>query len=1104
MAVARVCPSADVLESLLLGQVAGPEADALERHLEQCEHCLRAAAVVRAEDHLVATARQVEKSPIEAPFGELVEGLIQRCAHLSHAQDTQVDPAATTSPLLESSDLEEPAIPFLSLPQGPGEIGRLGTYRVLQVLGRGGMGVVFLAEDTQLGRLVALKVIRPGLAAGKEARERFLREARAAAAVKHDHVVTIYQVGEERGTPFLAMEYLEGETLDARLRRQGPLPFDELLRIGREIAEGLAAAHLRSVTHRHIKPSNIWLEERAESRSRRPHPRVKILDFGLARSLLDPRMTHSGHFMGTPAYMAPEQAQGRPVADRADLFSLGCVLHEMATGVSPFSQSDAMATLLALATFHPPLLIDRNEAMPAALSTLVKRLLAKDPKDRPTSAKEVAESLWEIERELSGTSTAAKSAPAKGGRNRLGRPSLRTTAMVAVVLLVVAGIVALSYRGNDWQSGWPSIHAPFANSPSPKLRSTVGTVDSLRREAISEQQLRIAGNGDPEKAPAELVAILGDGRLRHWDGVDEVAFSLDGKLLVSACGDHTVRLWDVSNGELVRNLVAGSVVLRVAFSPDSQILASGDADGTVVVWEVATGTARRSIRAHTGGRIWCLAFSDDGQRLASAGEDGKIRLWDASTGDELVTLSGHTGAVESLAFLPNSNALVSGGTDGGLRLWDLDDQNEPTTLRVVDGRVLSIAITRDGRRLAYGVLSERAPAVVKVLEATAKKTEWTDLYNLSAHPGDAVRLAFRPDGQVLACANHNNWVIRQWEMGTGRELQSLGGQRWGTSAVAFHPNGRWVASGGWDGTIRLWESSTGIEFLPRTGHESWVNGLAFSPDGLLATGSRDTKIKLWNLATGQEIRTLASHRGEITSLEFRRDGQLLASGSTDATMKLWDMNSSKLRTLAGHNSEVRCVAFNGDGGTIISGSADLTAKIWETDTSTEVLTLSGHTGHVNSVAWAPDYRTFATGSADGTVKIWEQATGLEIKHLAGHQSWIECVAYSKDGSMLATSSNDQTVRLWDPHTGDPIRTLTGHEALVHSVSFSPVAPMIASAAYDGTVRLWNLSDGSCRKVIRLASPGGRICRVVYSPDGRHLATANGNGTVYILRLAPPP
>ncbi len=280
---------------------------------------------------------------------------------------------------------------FLAPPQGEGELGRLAHYRVLKELGHGGMGMVLLAEDSQLRRLAAIKVMLPRFARDPQARERFLREARSAARIHHDNVVTIHQVGEENGIPFIAMEFLKGAPLDQHLKEKGELSIGQAVRIGREIAEGLQAAHTEGLIHRDIKPANIWLEA--------PKGRVKILDFGLAREERDDaHLTNSGAVVGTPAYMSPEQARGQPLDARSDLFSLGVVLYRLCTGQQPFSGPNTMAVLMALGTETPAPVRQLNPRAPVALEQLIQRLLAKNRDERPGSAQEVAEALAALER----------------------------------------------------------------------------------------------------------------------------------------------------------------------------------------------------------------------------------------------------------------------------------------------------------------------------------------------------------------------------------------------------------------------------------------------------------------------------------------------------------------------------------------------------------------------------------------------------------------------------------------------------------------------------------------------------------------------------------
>ncbi|HVK18857.1 MAG TPA: protein kinase [Fimbriiglobus sp.] len=279
--------------------------------------------------------------------------------------------------------------PYLTQTTAKGELGRLGPYRVIRPLGSGGMGIVFEAEDTRLMRRVALKVLQPVIAADESVRERFLREARTLAALRCDHVVTAYEAGSANGVTFLAMELLDGESLETFHHRKGSPPASEFLRIAREAAEGLAEAHARGFIHRDIKPSNIWIE---------PRGRVKLLDFGLAQSAAGgARLTRHGEALGTPEFMAPEQARGEPVDPRADLFSLGAVLYWLATEDSPFQGKDPYSTLLAVMTREPPPPHQLNPALPPDVSDLVMQMLQKDPDRRPRTSRAVAEAFRSLE-----------------------------------------------------------------------------------------------------------------------------------------------------------------------------------------------------------------------------------------------------------------------------------------------------------------------------------------------------------------------------------------------------------------------------------------------------------------------------------------------------------------------------------------------------------------------------------------------------------------------------------------------------------------------------------------------------------------------------------
>jgi formylglycine-generating enzyme required for sulfatase activity/serine/threonine protein kinase len=412
MPIATPCLSPEECRRLLRGHLPAGQVTTLTEHIAQCERCQETVRQLSADDSVVEALPGARAA--ELPRGKIVDVLIDVvCGLRSRA------PAEHTPPPADTTE----SYPFLAPPQSEGEIGRLGVYRVRKVLGHGGMGIVFQAEDSQLRRYVALKVMKPTLADNAVYRQRFLREAQAAAAVRHDHIVTIYQVDQDREVPFLAMELLEGETLEARLQREGTVPPAEVLRVGREMAAGLVAAHDRDLIHRDIKPANIWLEgERG---------RVKILDFGLVRAVRgEERLTTPGAVAGTAGYMAPEQARGEEIDRRADLFSLGCVLYRMTVGELPFPGKDPMAVLRAVAVEQPRSPRKRNPKIPAALSAVIMQLLAKNRDERPANALAVVQVLAAI----------ALPSPIQAPVRLKPRPTRRRWVVLSAAVVLVAAL----------------------------------------------------------------------------------------------------------------------------------------------------------------------------------------------------------------------------------------------------------------------------------------------------------------------------------------------------------------------------------------------------------------------------------------------------------------------------------------------------------------------------------------------------------------------------------------------------------------------------------------------------------------------------------------
>ncbi|HEV8000141.1 MAG TPA: protein kinase, partial [Planctomycetaceae bacterium] len=461
MAEPIACPTRDELERMVLGQLADEAATRIEQHLDRCAKCWSALDQCVASDEFLERARTSRPTSCE-PTKTLhvpIQWIRSALSTWVRSHDcTQPDKTVFPLPMAEIKGL-------LSPPQAADEIGRVAEFRVLRVLGVGGMAVVFEAEDSRLKRRVALKLMLPAIASKPGAAERFLREAQSAAALKHEHVVTIYQVGMHGETPFIALELLHGETLEDYLLRHDRISVQEVIRIGREIATGLGAAHARGLLHRDIKPANIWLE-RPETPVQEQLPpanynqgshsggllepsglpidrdsagRVKILDFGLAKAWTDESgISYPGLLIGTPAYMAPEQLAGTTVDPRADLFSLGCVLYRMTSGQLPFGSGNVLSVVRALALEEPAPARAFNPQVPQPLSDLIAALLSKSPDQRPASAQAVVGQLLAVEQQLPLEGTVEKPVqvgpPTNGGARRGGKTGWRTGAVVAVVV----------------------------------------------------------------------------------------------------------------------------------------------------------------------------------------------------------------------------------------------------------------------------------------------------------------------------------------------------------------------------------------------------------------------------------------------------------------------------------------------------------------------------------------------------------------------------------------------------------------------------------------------------------------------------------------------
>ncbi len=488
-------------------------------------------------------------------------------------------------------------------------------------------------------------------------------------------------------------------------------------------------------------------------------------------------------------------------------------------------------------------------------------------------------------------------------------------------------------------------------------------------------------NFDSGEAQATATGLF-NGYGEHWKGT-LVGISPDCSQ-VGVGSDSGIIIWDATSGQKISTLRGHTdQVSSVAFSADGKTLVSGSWDRTVKLWDIATGKEKSTLRGHTN-HVFDVAFSADSTVIASAGRDLTVRLWDATTGQPLTTFKGHSGAIATLAFSPVGNKLASGGRDYSVALWDTSIRQNQSDILKHDTRILAVAFAPDSRTFASGggfSNGSDGTSVVRLWDvATATEQRKFE------QPGSCKVLAFSPDGKTLATGSTDN-NVRLWDLASGELKRTIPapcnpGLTFLIRCLSYSPDGTLLATNGEArGSINVWNTSTGKlqNTLAAEGQDS--TSTAFSPDGkLLAAGSLDLAVRVWDVTTGKQVQKLQGHTETVWIAAFSKDGKTLVSAGKDSTVKFWDVATGKLRTsLTGHTDTVTWLAFTADGKTLATTSGDTSVKLWDITTGDLKSTLTGHSDYNYSVAFAPDGKTLASCSLDRTVRLWRAATDAEIQ-----------------------------------------------------------------------------------------------------------------------------